>query len=404
MEASPTQKPTFFYKLYRLLIVPALLWYMWLAQYVLFAEVGVTRVYTEWAQLIGTFILTPISILMGFAIMRRLPGNVIGPALIVFACVVPSELIADFAIPTTQGSLNVFVLWTFMFSASLITTTHFPSGKVHPPNIKPIVYGVWVMIVMVGVISLIAAPTSYGSNYAFGEFRPNPFAIEALAPLGRLYEEHTDTLLALNSIVGFLLILYRYFHTTRAERKQMRWMLLLTIPSSIALFLPQVLEVTDTVALSSSLGILLAIFGFPIAIAIGVLFYGLWDIDVIIRRTLVYSVVSALLALTYYAIVLTSQTFLSGFIPEDNTLLIIVSTLVIAALFNPVLQRVQRVIDRLFYRKRYDANVTLELFSEQIRDAVDAKTIERQMLDTVNNTIHPETVSLWVVEPQNDKS
>ncbi len=73
------------------------------------------------------------------------------------------------------------------------------------------------------------------------------------------------------------------------------------------------------------------------------------------------------------------------------------------ALFNPLQQRLQQVIDRLFYRKRYDANVTLEAFSEQIRDAIDAKAIEKYVLDTVKNTIHPETINSWVVD-QSSKS
>ncbi|MEO1287979.1 MAG: hypothetical protein AAFV93_09425 [Chloroflexota bacterium] len=140
----------------------------------------------------------------------------------------------------------------------------------------------------------------------------------------------------------------------------------------------------------------------PITLSIAILRYRLWDIDAVIRRTLIYAVVSTLLSLAYFAIILITQNLLSDFIPQDNALVIVASTLAVTALFNPLLQRVQTVIDRLFYRKRYDAEATLEQFSAKIRDAVDAETIEQEILKTITSTIQPETISLWVLERNND--
>ena len=214
--------------------------------------------------------------------------------------------------------------------------------------------------------------------------------------------------------VGFILLAfafqaYRYrYDSSPVERQQNKW-----IASGIVAYLlgTVVWALTWTDALGLEVGarrLVLFISGthitytllamLPIGITIAMLRYRLWDIDVIIRRTLIYSVVSALLALIYFVIVLVTQNFLSGFIPEDNTLLIVGSTLAVAALFNPLQQRVQHVIDRIFYRNRYDAEATLDQFSEKIRDAMDVDAIEHEVIQAVTSTIQPETISLWVVE------
>ena len=398
MEASPTQQPTLLYRYYRLLIIPALLWYLWMAQFAITSTTGEIVGYTRWASQVGVFFVTPLNILIGLMIMRRLPGNVIGPALIIFACVANSELTIDLIMPVAQGSLNEFVLWTFMFPAFLTLGAQFPSGRLYPRHVSVVFAIFYATMVITGVISLFANPYSYGSELWNGEALPNPFFLDSLAPISDLFVTLEGVLLNFLPLGGIILAIYRYIRTTPIERKQLRVLLFGMLVPQIAITLPLNMGYTSATIVIASIGILLVLTALPIAIAVGILFYKLWDIDVIIRRTLIYAVVSALLALTYYAIVLTAQTLLSGFIPEDNTLLIVVSTLVIAALFNPLQQRVQRVIDRLFYRKRYDANVTLESFSEQIRDATDAKTIEQHVIDTVSNTIQPETISLWVVE------
>ena len=219
--------------------------------------------------------------------------------------------------------------------------------------------------------------------------------------------------------VGFVLLeiafqVYRYrYDSTPAERQQTKWIALGVGAYLSSIFL-WVLTWANALGLEAGgtrlviiiiathiIYTLLAML--PIGITIAILRYRLWDVDVIIRRTLIYSVVSLLLALTYFAIVLTTQTLLSSFIPEDNTLLIVGSTLAVAALFNPLQQRVQRVIDRLFYRKRYDSNLTLEQFSEKIRDAIAPQQISHQVMQTIEKTLQPEHIGLWIVEPQNDK-
>ncbi len=138
-----------------------------------------------------------------------------------------------------------------------------------------------------------------------------------------------------------------------------------------------------------------------LSLAIAILRYRLFDIDIIIRKTLVYAVLTALLAAIYFGgVVLLEQ--LTRSITETSDLAIVVSTLVIAALFFPLRRRVQNVIDRRFYRSRYDAAKTLAAFSDTVRDEVELEKLTEELLNVVGETIQPTSVSLWLVPPRNE--
>jgi hypothetical protein len=140
----------------------------------------------------------------------------------------------------------------------------------------------------------------------------------------------------------------------------------------------------------------LAILAFPIAVGISILRHRLWDIDVLIRRTLVYTVITGLLALAYFAAVLVLQPTLVRLTGQGTQLATVLSTLFIAALFVPVRSRVQRAIDRRFYRGKVDAAQTLAAFSAAARDEVDLDHLTGALLDSVGASFQPEHVSLWV--------
>jgi hypothetical protein len=136
--------------------------------------------------------------------------------------------------------------------------------------------------------------------------------------------------------------------------------------------------------------------GVPIAMGIAVLKYRLYDIDVIINRALVYFPLTAMLALIYVGSVVGMQALFRTFTSQESTLAVVASTLAIAALFNPLRRRVHVIVDRRFYRKKYDARKTLEDFSVKLRDETDLQTLNNDLVGVVTETMQPAHVSLWL--------
>jgi hypothetical protein len=136
----------------------------------------------------------------------------------------------------------------------------------------------------------------------------------------------------------------------------------------------------------------------PIAIGIAILRYRLYEIDVIINRTLVYGSLTAVLVALYFGGVATTQAILQALTGREELpqLVVVASTLAIAALFNPLRRRVQNLVDRSFYRRKYDAAKTLETFSAKLRDETDLNSLNSDLLSVVRDTMQPEHVSLWL--------
>jgi hypothetical protein len=136
----------------------------------------------------------------------------------------------------------------------------------------------------------------------------------------------------------------------------------------------------------------------PLAIGVAVLRARLFDIDVVINRTLVYGSLTVMLALVYFGGVAATQAIFRSLTGQEQQpqFAIVVSTLVIAALFNPLRRRNQSFIDRRFYRRKYDARKTLEAFSARLRDETDLQTLNDGLVSVVRETMQPSSVSLWL--------
>jgi hypothetical protein len=136
--------------------------------------------------------------------------------------------------------------------------------------------------------------------------------------------------------------------------------------------------------------------GIPIAIGIAILKYRLYDIDLLINRTLVYGSLTAMLALVYVGTIVLLQGLVRTLTGQESQLPIVASTLTVAALLNPLRGRMQGFIDRRFYRRKYDARKTLEAFSAQLRDETDLDALSDDLVGVVRETMQPTHVSLWL--------
>jgi hypothetical protein len=137
---------------------------------------------------------------------------------------------------------------------------------------------------------------------------------------------------------------------------------------------------------------------FPISVTVAILRYRLWDIDLVINRTLVYGTLSGVLVLVYFASVVVLQVMFRGLTGQESPLAVVASTLVIAALFNPLRQQTQAMIDRRLYRRKYNAALTLERFGEIAREHVDLGELSSSLLEIVEHSVQPERVTLWLRE------
>lgn len=209
----------------------------------------------------------------------------------------------------------------------------------------------------------------------------------------------------LSTMAMFLLAIISLIHawfTQRdpVSRAQMRWaassfvlglgLFMLNFPSAFGF----VSNMTLITAIEFLQGFAFAIIGTGLAIAI--LRYHLFDIDVIIRKTLVYAVLTLFLALVYFGLVILLQSITESVTGEQSPITIVISTLVIAALFAPLRRRVQTVIDRRFFRKKYDAQQVLANFAQTARDETDIHQLTAELVNVVQETMEPESLDLWL--------
>jgi hypothetical protein len=272
---------------------------------------------------------------------------------------------------------------------------YFPDGRLLSLRWRPVM---WLTIFVSGATVVIWAflPGKVGDAWDI----TNPLGLAALRPAIGGLEVVMEVL-----FVGFILssvvsLVVRSRRSQGQERQQMKWLTYAAATVLGMVLLTTLLEAANLVFLSEMAGLAtdLLIAGIPVGVGIAVLRYRLYDIDVVINRTLVYGSLTALLALVYLGGVTATQAIFRTLTGEQEQpqLAIVVSTLIIAALFTPLRRRIQAFIDRRFYRRKYDARKTLEAFSIKLRDETDLKALNNELVGVVRDTMQPAHVSVWL--------
>ena len=218
-----------------------------------------------------------------------------------------------------------------------------------------------------------------------------------------------NTLIWLSGLacIGISMI-YRYQRmSTPIQRQQLKWIvfggsatiLIVLVTNLPPLIFPALSRTGSLSALFLAAINRLVLLPLILCFAIAIVRYRLWDIDLIINRTLVYGTLTVTLALVYVGLVIGLSTLLRGIISQDNSVAIVISTLATATLVQPFRKRLQQVIDRRFYRRKYDAARTLATFSATLQHEVDLDQLSEQLVTVVEETMQPAHVSLWLRPP-----
>ncbi|MQA99098.1 MAG: hypothetical protein GEU78_02190 [Actinobacteria bacterium] len=205
------------------------------------------------------------------------------------------------------------------------------------------------------------------------------------------------TLMLGAAAAGVVSLFVRYRRANRLERQQLKWLAVAAL-LAITLNVPSIIfPFNQPLQLLSGAGVLLI----PFAITLAVLRYRLYDIDLVVNRTIVYLLLTVLLAVVY----LGGVTLLQGLIGfgGDSDLAVAASTLAVAGLFQPARRRIQNFIDHYFYRRKYDAQRTIDTFSSKLREEIQLDALNDELIDVVQRTMHPAHVSLWVITTDHDR-
>jgi hypothetical protein len=270
----------------------------------------------------------------------------------------------------------------------------FPTGRLPSRRWRWLAW-LTVAYILVGVTTAAFSPGAYMGS--LGPIR-NPLGIEGFTPV---YKAVVYTMSPALLIAAAFSLFVRLRRAVGVERQQLKWLayaaggiVIVTILFiiTIAIDTSRWYEwVVNTILVAVTPGV-------PIAIGIAILRYRLYDIDIIINRTLVYGTLTVMLALVYFGCVTATQAIFQALTGQERLpqFAIVVSTLLIAALFNPLRQSIQSFIDSRFYRRKYDARKTLESFSAKLRDETDLEALNDDLVGVVRETIQPAHVSLWL--------
>ena len=351
--------------------------------------------------------------LVGALVARRDPGNAVGWLLLTIAVSYAFTSFADSYVIQPGQPFQVAIAWlgtwvwyVWLYLAVVALPLVFPDGRLLTPR--------WRVAMWTGIVSLAL-------GIAAAAFKPGPLDTEMrgdpLNPLGvggtaGQVLSVADDISNMLVLVAFLLagasLIVRLRRSQGRARQQVKWFAYVGALAVVGLALAMVdvfnetLGGTPTPSWSETLGaigwitaLMTILIGLPVAIGIAILRHRLYDIDVVINRTLVYGSLTVLLGATYLFLVLGLRVVLAPLTGQSD-LAVAASTLAVAGLFRPARSRIQHVVDRRFFRSRYDTERTLEGFAAQLRSEIDLESLGIDLREVVSDTMHPEHVSLWL--------
>ena len=346
------------------------------------------------------FVIT-VSAVVGGLVASRRPKNPVGwyflGSAACFALIGVANGYATYGLLTVPGALpgaravSWFLSWLWLPGVMLLlcfVPLYFPDGHLLSHR--------WRWVVRLALFFSVT-----GAIYV--AFRPgeiqstgfvNPLGIQALLPVLGLLDTLTGAPYFPILFASVASLVVRYRRSGSAGRQQIKWLAFAALVIPVWFLTNAPIE-----AAAPSLFLLidsLLFAGIPVAAGIAILRYRLYDIDVVINRTLVYGTLTASLALVYLGSIVMLQTLFRTLTGQESQLAVVASTLGIAALFNPLRRRIQAFIDRRFYRRKYDATKTLEAFSTRLRDETDLETLSEELVGVVRKTLQPTHASLWL--------
>jgi hypothetical protein len=358
------------------------------------------EIFIAWSITFATLIVS-FSVI-GALIASHRPENPIGWIFLAVGCcyglLSAGDEYAIYALLTNPGALALGAeaswlgQWIWAPGLGLILVflpLLFPDGHPPSPRWRPVGWLGGLSIVLAVVSSTIVLWPERGPALVTGDESPSHVldVVLLFAAVPMLF------VAGLGAVISLLV---RFRRAREEERQQIKW-----FASAAALTLIWIIVFGQStlrglpeamVALSS----LLVIPSIPIATGVAILRYRLYDIDAIINRTLVYGSLTVILVGLYFGGIVVLQRVFVLLTGERSTLAVVTSTLLIAALFNPLRRRIQGFIDRRFYRRKYDAAKTLEAFSAKLRDETDLDALSGDLVGVVRETMQPAHVSLWL--------
>jgi hypothetical protein len=350
---------------------------------------------------------TVVFVAVGLLVTVRRPENVIGwlflASGLISAVQTAADSYAEYAVLSgAPGGPEAFWFagWIWLPALALIAVTLmlFPTGRPPSPRWWVIVLAMVPATFVVTLLWAIAQPPDVGAEAVRTSLNAvDPLGLGADHPL-RTVAGMSTVLLAAGVVAAAVSLGARMRLSDATERQQIKWVLYagaLVGPAFASSVLTTLIVADPAIAKATQLLGISAVLLVPIAAAIAILRYRLYDIDVLINRTLVYGGVSAILGAAYVLGVILFQSLLRPF-TAGNELAIAVSTLIVAALFQPVRARVQNAVDRRFYRARYDAARTLDEFSDRLRGDVDLDSVRSDLVSVLEETVRPSHATVWL--------